>query len=450
MFLLGVLIIFSSLIYLLVTNNERGALYMFGVSSIAYFIFNYGVPLNEMNLLVSESNLGTLLIQFIMVFVTIYLIGRFEDTVFTKDYNLVLRSFFFRFETLTLALYLFGVLISSGRMTIDFLMLIALVRLLKVDKFISYVVVSAVLFTNALFIYPAENIKLIDETINATSFMHTNSILVAIIIPVFMLILYTSGFLVRSLEKDITIEFRIIGIIITTAVVGLLGVSSLSSTQMLVYLPVMALVLLYLNDMNVRKKFSRFSQIPLTLSIVLLVAFIGTIYISKYSFLLFAICALFLNSILLNERYIEVEVSYDENPGSQKTIYTAVVIIFLMILFANYSVYNATDIGVPYIQTALTSTINTASNVLARTFALYTNAAYFSPYTPTLIPLTTDTTMIQYLVIAIPALSVISVPIQLLILAGTGYKTKISGEILIGVIVVGLLTMTLVSYAIGV
>ncbi len=449
MFLLGMLIIFSSLIYLLVTNNERGALYIFGISSIAYFIFGYGVPLNEINLLVSESNLGSLIIQFAVIFLTLYLINRFEDTVFTKDYNLILRSFFFRFETLTLALYLIGILLSSGQLIIDFLMLVALVRLLKVDKFISYIVVTAVLFTNALFIYPTENLKLIDETINAAGFIHTNSMLVAIIIPVFMLILYMSGFLVRSLEKDIVVEFKIIGIIAITAIVGFLGVASLNSTQLLIYLPIMALVLLYLNDMNVRKKFSRFSQVPLTLSIVLLLAFIGTIYISTYSFILFIICTLFLNSVILNERYIDVEIGYDENPDNKKTVYVAVVIIFLMVLFANYSAYNATEIGVPYIQSALIATINDAGNVLSRTYALYTNAAYFSTYTPTLIPVTTDLTTIQYLIIAIPALTVISVPMQLLIISSTGYKTKISGEILIGVIFIGLLTMTLVSYAIG-
>ncbi len=449
MFLLGMLIIFSSLIYLLVTNNERGALYIFGVSSIAYFIFGYGVPLNEINLLVSESNLGILLIEFLIIFITLYLIRKFEDTVFTKDYNLVLRSFFFRFETLTLALYLIGVLISSGRMIVDFLMLIAIVRLLKVDKFISYIVVTAVLFTNALFIYPVENIKLIDDSLSVTGFLHTSSMLVAIIIPIFMLILYGSGFLVRSLEKEIFVEFRIIGIIITTAVIGFLGVSSLSSTQMLVYIPIVALILLYLNDMNVRKKFSRFSQIPLTLSIVLLAAFIGTIYISKYSFILFLVCAFFLNSILLNERYVEVEVGYNDNPYNIQTVTTAIIFIFLMSLFANYSVYNATEIGVPYIQSALVDLIGNGSNVLSRTFALYTNAAYFSSYTPSLVPLQTDVTMIQYLVMAIPALTVISVPMQLLILSSTGYKTKISGEVLIGVILIGLLTVTLVSYAIG-
>lgn len=449
MILLGMLIIFSTLVYLLVTNNERGALYIFGVSSITYFIFGYGVPLNEINLLISQSNIGILLLQFLIIFITFYLIGRFEDTVFTKDYNLVLRSFFFRFETLTLALYLIGVLISSGYLIIDFLILIAMVRLLKVDKFISYIVVTATLFTNALFIYPVENLKLIDETITTTNLMHTNSMLVAIIIPIFMLILYASGFLVRNLEKDIVVEFKILGIIGITAIVGLLGISSLSSTQLLTYLPVLALILLYLNDLNVRKKFSRFSQIPLTLSIVLLIAFIGTIYVSKYSFVIFLICAFFLNSILLNERYVEVEVGYNQLPANKRTVYTAIILIFLMILLANYSVYNATDIGTPYIQTVLLSIANESGNVLARTFELYTNAAYFSAYTPSLVPETADVATIQYLVMAIPALTIISVPMQLLILSATQYKTKISGEILVGVIFVGLLTMTLVSYAIG-
>lgn len=449
MFILGMLIIFSSLIYLLVTNNERGALYIFGVTSIAYFIFGYGVPLNELNLLLSESNVGPVFLQFVIIFVTFYLIEKFEETVFTKDYNLVLRSFFFRFETLTLALYLIGILISSGRLIIDFLMLIALVRLFKVDKFISYVVVTAVLFTNSLFIYPAEYVKLIDDTISASNFMHTSSMLVAIIIPAFMLVLYASGFLVRSLEKEIVVEFRILAIIGLTTIVGLLGMSNMSSTQLLVYLPLMALVLLYLNDLNIRKQFSRYSQIPITLSIVLFVAFIGTIFISKYSFILFMICAFVLNSILLNERYLESTIVYDENPDNYKTVLTAIVIISLMIIFANFSVYNATEIGVPYLQQAINSSLETGSNVLSRTYGLYTNAAYFSAYTPLLIDKSLDLTSIQYLIIAIPALTVISVPMQLLIISSTGYKTKISGEILIGVILFGLLTMTLVSYAIG-
>lgn len=449
MFLFGMLIIFASLIYLLVTNNERGALYIFGVSSIAYFIFGYGVPVNEINLLIRESNVGTIILKFLIIFITFYLIKKFEETVFLKDYNLVLRSFFFRFETLTLALYLFGILISSGNLIIDFLILIALVRLFKVDKFISYIVVTSVLFTNALFIYPAEYVKLIDDSVNVSNFMHTSSVLVAIIIPAFMLVLYVSGFLVRSLEKDIVVEFKIIAIIAITAIVGALGIKSLSSTQLLIYLPVMALILLYLNDMNIRKKFSRYSQIPITLSIVLLIAFVGTIYISKYSFVLFLVCALVLNSILLNERYHQDIVEYNENPDNHTTIIAGVVIILLMIIFANYSVYNATTIGVPYIQDAINTLTVGSTNVLARTYELYTNAAYFSVYTPTLIDPTLDLSTIQFLVIAIPALSIISVPMQLLIITSTGYKTKISGEILIGVILFGLLVLTLVSYAIG-
>lgn len=450
MFILGMLIIITSLIYLLVTNNERGALYIFGITSIAYFIFGYGIPLNEINLLLTEANFFNILIEFAIILGTMYLIRRFEDTIFVKDYNLVLRSFFFRFETLTLALYLIGILVSSGRLTTDLLILLAIVRLLKVDKFISYVVVSAVLFTNALFIYPIENIKLLDETINVSGFMHTNSMLVAIIVPVFMLLLYVLGFSVRSLEKDIVVEFKIIGIIITTGIVGLLGVANLNSTQMLIYLPILALVLLYLNDMNVRKKFSRYSQIPLTFSIIVFVAFIGTIYVSQYSFILFIICGVLINSILLNERYVDVEIGYNDNPGSKNTFYIGLVLLFLMVILANYSVYNATEIGVPYIQRELIEEIAASSNVLARSFVLYTNAAYFSAHTTSLIPLTTELPIIQYLVMAIPALTVISVPMQLLILSGTGYKTKISGEILCGVIVVGLLTMTIVSYVIGV
>lgn len=450
MFLFGVLIIISSLIYLLVTNNERGALYIFGISSITYLIFGYGIPLNELNLLITETDFIKIISELITIFGTVYLIRRFEETIFVKDYNLVLRSFFFRFETLTLALYLFGLLISSGNMVVDLLVLLAIVRLLKVDKFISYVVVSAVMFTNALFIYPIADLKLLDPTLDISGFMHTNSLLVAIIVPVFMLILYMMGFSVRSLEKDIVVEFKIIGIIIITAVVGLLGVENLNSTQLLVYLPILSMTLLYLNDMNVRKKFSRFNQTPLTFSIIVLVAFIGTIYVSQYSVILFIIFGITINSIILNERYLDVEISYDDNPGRKQTFNIAVGMIFIMVILANYSVYNATEIGVPYLQRELAEVISHSGNTLARTFIVYTNSAFFNDYTISLIPATTELTIIQFLAMAVPAMTVISVPMQILILAGTGYKTKISGEILVGVIAVGLLTMTLVSYAIGV
>lgn len=449
MFIIGMIIIFSTLIYLLVTNNERRALYIFGASSIAYFIFGYRIPLNELNLLVAEANIGSVIVQFFIIFITIYLIERFEDTIFPRDYNLVLRSFFFRFETITLALFLLGVLLSTGNLIIDFLILVMMVRLFSVDKFIAYIVVTSTLFTNALFIYPAENIKLIDEALNSTNLMHMSSLLVAIIIPAMMLVLYVAGFLVRSLEKEIVVEFKIIGIIIVTGIIGALGVASLSSTQMLVYLPLVALILLYLNDLNIRKKFSRFSQIPITLSIVMLIAFLVTIYISMYSFLLFTVCSILLHSVLLNERYQREKQVILEDESLSKSVYFALVIIFLIVILANYSVYNATEIGVPYIEMAIDNILASANGVLSRTFALYTNAAYFSLNTPMLINPQTDIDSIEYLVMAIPALFVISVPMQILILCSTGYKTKISGEVLIGVIVLGLLTMTIVSYAIG-
>lgn len=449
MFLFGMLIVFSTLIYILVTNNERLALYIFGISSIAYFVFGYGIPLNEMNLLVSETNIIYLIFEVLTILSVFYLIKRFESTVFMKDYNLVLRSFFFRFETMTLALYLIGILISSGNIIIDFLILVACMRLFKVDKFISYIVVNAVLFTNALFIYPTNNLLLVDPSIGTSDLLHTSSVLVAIIIPSFMLILYFAGFLVRSLEKDIVVEFKIIGIIILTAVVGMLGVASLSSTQLLIYLPIMTIILLYLNDLNVRKKFSRYSQIPITVSILILCAFIITIYISKFSFLLFIICSILINSVLLTEKYQVTEVSYVEQDIDPKTLITAVIVIFLMTIFANYSVYNATTIGVPYIEAMLNAVMSGGSNLLSRTYLLYTNAAYFGTMTPTYIDPNMGINNIQYLIIAIPALSVIAIPMQLLIISATGYKTKISGEILIGVIMIGLVTLTLVSYAIG-
>ncbi len=449
MFLFGMLIIFSTLIYILVTNNERSALYIFGIASLAYFVFGYGIPLNEINLLLAETNLANLFMQFAIIIIILYLIERIESTIFTNDYNLILRSFFFRFETMTLALYLLGLLMTSGHLTTDFLLMITLMRLFKADKFISYIVVTAVLFTNAIFVYPTEYMSLIDPTLTGSGMIHTSSLLVAIILPAFMLVLYFAGFLVRSLEKDIVVEFKILAIIAVSAVVGIIGASGLSSGQLLVYIPVMALILLYLNDLNVRKKFSRYSQVPITLSVILLIALIATIYISTYSFLLFIVSAILINSIALNERYQSIENLFMAEHADTKTIITAVVIMFLMTVFANFSVYNATEIGVPYIQMAINQTVNNGSNVLTRTYELYANAAYFAQYTPSLIDPTLDTTTLQYLVVAIPALSIIAVPMQLLIITATGYKTKISGEVLIGVILFGLVTLTLVSYAIG-
>lgn len=121
-----------------------------------------------------------------------------------------------------------------------------------------------------------------------------------------------------------------------------------------------------------------------------------------------------------------------------------------MIIFANYSLYNATDVGVPYIQAALNQAISENSSALLRTYTLYTNAAYFSADTARYIDPAIGLSNIQYIVIAMPALAIISVPVQILILSSTGYKTKISGEILLCVILIGLLTLTIVSYAIGV
>lgn len=450
MFIFGMLLIISTLIYLLVTNNTRNALYIFSFTSIAYFIFGYGIPLNELNMLITQTNIIEMGLELITISIILYLILKFEDTVFLKDYNLILRSFFFRFETLTLALYLLGILLSSGSLIIDFLMLIAIVRLFKVDKFISYIVINSVLFTNAIFTYPIENIKLVEATVPSVDLLHTSSLLVAIIIPIFMLMLYLSGFFVRNLEKDITVEFKILGIIGITGLVGFLASSNMSSSQLLVYLPVMSLILLYLNDMNVRKKFSRYSQIPLTLSIVLIISFLVTIYISLYSFVLFIICALILNSIILNEQYQVEKDLFDPSEVDNTTVLLSIVLIYIMTVFANYSIYNATDIGVPYISTVINDVAANGANVLTRTYMLFTNSAYFSSITPSLISEGASGGAIAYLVIAIPALQIISVPVQILLLASTGYKTKISSEVLLGVIAFGLVTLTLVSYAIGV
>lgn len=450
MFIFGMLLIIATLIYLLVTNNTRNALYIFSFTSIAYFVFGYGIPLNELNMLIAQTNMLGMALELITISIILYLILKFEDTVFLKDYNLILRSFFFRFETLTLALYLLGILLSSGNLIIDFLMLIAIVRLFKVDKFISYIVINSVLFTNAIFTYPVENIKLVETTVPSVDLLHTSSLLVAIIIPIFMLMLYLSGFFIRNLEKDISVEFKILGIIAITAIVGLLGASNLSSSQLLIYLPVMSLILLYLNDMNVRKKFSRYSQIPLTLSIVLIISFLATIYISLYSFVLFIICALILNSIILNEQYQVDKDLFDPSQVDNTTVLLSIVFIYVMMVFANFSIYNASDIGVPYISTVLNEVAAHGTNVLTRTYLLFTNSAYFSSVTPSLIGDSVSGSTIAYLVIALPALQIISVPAQILLLASTGYKTKISSEVLLGVIAVGLVILTLVSYAIGV
>ncbi|WOO86648.1 hypothetical protein RZE82_05905 [Mollicutes bacterium LVI A0039] len=449
MFLFGMILICSTLIYLLSTNNERNAMYLFGGASIVYFIFGYGVPLNEIPLLVSESNFLGLVMQVISIIIIFYIIRKFDNTIFPFDYNLVLRSFFFRFETISLALFLIGLLISSGNLIIDFVVMVAIVRLTNVDKFIAYVTVNAVLFTNAIFVYPNFNVGMFGDTLIASELVSTSNLLVAIFIPSVMLILYASGFLMRSLEKEIFVEVRIIGIIILTAVVGLLGVSSLSSSQMLIYLPIMSLILLSLNDMGVRKKFSRYSQIPLTLSIIIAITFILSIYISQYSFILFIICAVLVNATIMNERYQKKEQSYDEDPGQFKTIVIGVCLMFAMVIFANYSIYNATEMGVPYIEQAMITLESGSTNILTRTYELYANAAYFSMYTPMLIRPEFSATTIQFLLIAIPALSVISIPSQLLILSSTGYKTKISGEVSMGVIIIGLITLTLISYAIG-
>ncbi len=448
MFYFGMLIIFSTLIYLLVTAKEKSAFVMFIIASIAYLVFSYGVPVNEINLLLKEANIFNVLVEVAIIFLVFYLIGRFEDTIFTKDYNLVLRSFFFRFETITLALYLLGILLSSGNLIIDFLTLTAVMRLLKVDKFISYVTMNAVLFTNAIFVYPISNLQLLSSDVVSTNFLHTSSMMAVVVITAFLVVLYFSGFLVRSLEKDITVEFRIILIIAVTAIVGFLGVNSFSTSQLLVYLPLVALILLYLNDMNVRKKFSRYSKHPITLSIILFASFIATIYLSSQSFLLFLVCVILINSILLNEQYQEIENLFVEKHESKNILLYICCIIVIGIL-ANYSYYNATEIGVPYIQSAINGAVNGSNTVLSRTFELYANAAFLSPFSPMFISDTNSTQAIQYLIIAIPALSIISIPTQIIIQEAVGYKTKISSEVLIGVISLGLLTLTLVSYAIG-
>lgn len=450
MFLYGIIIIFACLIYLLVTNNERNTLYIFASSSIVFLVLGYGVALNEINLLLEKSNFIGDLISLTIVIVTLNLIAKFEKTIFIKDYNLVLRSFFFRFETLTLALYLVGILVSTGNLLTDFLIQIALVRLLNVDKFIGFAVVNAVLFTNALFIYPSENLELVNAGVDATNLMHTNEMLVVIIVPVLMLILYFSGFSVRNLEKDIKLEFRIIFIIIITALIGILGIANFTSGELLSYMAIVALVLLYLNDMNVRKKFSRFSEYSLAKSVIIFLAFILAIYLSKISFLVFIVMALLINSIILNENYQEQNIGIDEYPTSNKTAVITLILIFSMIILANYSFYNATSLGDPYLKGVIANSVANDSNILSRTYMLYANASYFSTYTSNFIDPTLSLANIQFLIIAIPALLVITIPMQILILSATKYKTRNSGEIILGVISIGLICLTFISYAIGV
>ncbi len=450
MFIFGIILIISSLVYLLITNNERRALYIFTIPSIIYLIFSYGVPLNDISLIYKQSDLINNIIKILIIFTTLYTINKFEKTIFLEDYNLMLRSFFFRYETIIIALFLVGILISSGVLIIDFLVLITIVRLINIDKLISYLVVTSVLFVNALFVYPLTSIRNLQLDVEYTQFANDTNIIVVVVLVALMSILYFTAYLYRRTEKSIKLDIKSIGIIILTGLVGLLAYTNFSSEQLLIYLPIVALALLYLNDMNLRKKFSRLSNVPITYSIGLFAIFLFSIYISLYSVFLFLILIVILQVIVSNKKYKQTKNIFDLPTIDNKTIVHAILLIITMILIANHSEYNATIVGVPYVQYAIENTIAGNINTLERTYSLYTNAAFFSNYTITLINPSFGVETIKYLLISIPALSIISIPIQILLITATGYKTKMSGEVLIGVIGVGLITITLISYLIGV
>lgn len=453
MFFIGMVIIFFSLVHMLITNDEQKTFYIFMGSLIACFILGYGVPLNELGDLVISSNIFSVIGNIIILGITFYLIGHFEKTVFIDDYRLVLRSFFFRYETITLAFFLMGILFATGDLFTDFLVMVTALRLFKVDRFISYITLTSVLFFNSLFNYLNINFESLPLAYTGSLegvYTNTNDFIVFLII-VIMLALFFAGYLVRSLEKEIKLEWRSLGIIVIVFVVGMLGKDVLSSQQLLVYLPIVGLILLFCNDLNVRKKFSRYRNYPITLSLILIVAFILTIVISEYSLVFFIVCSLLVNGIILGEKYQLDDSVFDfEHQVNLKTIVISGALIELVILFANHSIYNSTAVGVPFLSFEFTNMLNHIGSLLERTFSLYTLGSMFSTYSLNFIPTNIEIGQIQYLAMVMPALFVISLPAQILILNSTRYHTKMSVEIVIGVIAFGLILLTLVSYGIGV
>ncbi len=449
MFIFGMVLIFCTLVYMLVSNDDLKSFYLFAITSIAYFIFGYGVSLNEIGSLLQAANITFLIKQLVIVVITFNLIDKFEETVFFSDYRLMMRSFFYRYETITLAIFLLGIIFATNSLFTDFLLIVAVCRLLDVDKFVSYITTNAVLLVNAIFMYTKFDMSAYGLSEDVLNLPRVTNVMIVSIIVGLMLLLYFSGYLVRSLEKDIKIEWRILGIIALAAIVGSLSINVLAAHQILFYLPAFTIILLYLNDLSIHKKFSRYRNFPISVSLVLLISFLGTIYISSYSFIFFLMCSFLVNSIILNERYQLTELAYNHKRSFKDVVLITIFIGFLHIL-ANHSIYNSTDFGVSFTTNRLAILAQNIENLVVRTFELYSFGGYLNVESLQAIPSAVSNSGTIYLLIAIPALSVLSIPTQVLLLNATQYKTKISAEIVVGVIAIGLLIVTLISYGTGV
>ncbi len=450
MFLIGMLLIFFVLAYLLITNNDRKAIYIFGLVSIAYFIFGYGVPVNEIRELISNVYVLELIRKMVIILIVFRVIEKFEDTVFIDDYSLILRSFFFRYETITLALFLIGILLSTGYLFIDFLLMVAIVRLLKVDEFMAYTIVTATLFFNGITNYQVINMD--EVTYNSVQFAQANthvSIVTVVTLTLIMLILYFSGYLVRRLEKDIILDKRVLLVILVSAIIGSLGINVLDATTIIRSMAVSSIIMLYLNDMNVRKQFSRFRSFPLAYSALLLFAFFMAITIGMFSLILFLILMFFVNAIVMNEQYQSNNISY-ERDETFKIVVIAISLMFINIILANNSTYNTVEIGVPFIVHNLNIIYDSMPNVFARTYELYTIAPYINLTHLYAVPETVSYASSLYLTFALPMLLVISIPMQLLITNATKYRSKTSVEVVSLTILIGLILVTIISYGLGV
>lgn len=448
MFILGIVLAIATIIYLLATNDERNAIIVFAFCSIAYLFFGYGIAISEIGNLFQQVGTLSILSKFIVIITVFFLIERFEETVFTDDYYLILRAFFYRFETIIIALYLLGVLFSTGSFYLDFLILLAALRLFKIDRFVAYITTCAVLFTNSLFKYSLVNINyLVENGLSSNDLMFDNY-LVVIVMLIMMLMLLFAGYLNRRLEKDIAMDWKLPLIILLISGIGFIGAKSFTPSQMLVYLPVIGVILLYLNDLKARKLFSRFKTYPLTLSLVLFISFIGTIILSQYSLLLFGICGILLNSLLMNENYAAKKILFDD-VSTKKNVYLLAGIIIFMTVVANYSIYNTTEMGISFVDYNLPRLLSGINDLSVRTIDLYSMAPFFEIDAPIKLPTTLEIAHLRYLVMAIPAVVVLSVPMQLLILNATGYKTKISLEMMFGVIFIGIIILTFISYGMG-
>ncbi len=448
MYIVAILLIISSLVYFLMTNNERQTLAIFCVSSLILMIFGYGIPIAFTSVFANFTQLGHVFYALAIFIAVITIIKKIENSVFMKDYSLILRSFYFKYETIAVALYLVGLVISSGYIIIDFLMLVAIVRLFKIDTFIGYSIVSAVMFTNGLFVYsePAINALLSQGEIIPSGLYGQ---LIVLIIPLIMTLMYFVGFGVRSFEKKIKIDFKILLIILITAVIGALAQGNYTTHELLNFMPFLPLILLYLNDMNIRKDFSRYSAIPLAYSIVLIFSFLLAIYFSFSNIIIAILLLVIINIIVSREENIVYKSSYVEWEIDNKQIIIGVSMLALMILIANNSVYNSTQIGHSYIDYAITNNLTLNLNAFNRTFVLYLNSSF---YPLDLLSLVSEQNIasIQYFVVAIPALFVLSIPFQLITILSTGYKSKVVGEMIVAVIGLGLVFTIIISYVIGV